>query len=101
MAIDFLEKEVERLKIRFNLVYENRTVFDIRVRQAAIMTICRASMIVGTIKNESNDERTAEMTREFCHIREVLNGFFDLMELQKERRGNEHTGNQQISAAGG
>jgi hypothetical protein len=101
MAIDFLEKEVERLKIRFNLVYENRTVFDIRARQAAIMTICRVLMLVETIKNESDEERTGEMTREFCRIREVLNGIFDLMEFQKERRGNEHTGSQQITAAGG
>ena len=100
MAIDFLEKEVERLKTRFNLVYENRTVFDIRVRQAAIMTICRALTIVQTIKDESDDKRIGEMTREFCCIREVLNGFFDLMEFPKERRGNEHPGNQQISAAG-
>jgi len=101
MAVDFFEKEVESLKIRFNRVYENRTVFDIQSRQAVIMTICRALTIVKTVRDASNDRRIGEMTREFCRIREVLNGFFDLMESQQERRGNEHTGNQQIIAARG
>ena len=101
MTIDFFEKEVERLKIRFNRVYENRTVFDIKSRQAIIMTICRALMIVETVRDAPDEKHTGEMTREFCRIREVLNGFFDLMESQQERRGDERTGNQQIIAAGG
>jgi nucleoside-diphosphate-sugar epimerase len=101
MAIDFFEKEVERLTIRFNRVYGTRAVLDLRSRYATIMAICRAMTIAKSVRDTPDEKHVGEMTREFCRIREVLNGFFDLMESQKERRGDEHNGNQQIVAASG
>ena len=101
MAIDFFEKEVEKVTTRFNMLYGGRTVCDIRSRYLCILAICRAMTIAKSVRETPDEKHIGEMTREFCCIREVLNGFFDLMESQQERRGDEHTDNQQIFAAGG
>jgi nucleoside-diphosphate-sugar epimerase len=101
MAVDFFEKEVEKLTIRFNRVYGTRAVFDLRSRYATIMAICRAMTIAKSVRDAPDEKRIGEMTREFCRIRGVLNGFFNLMESQQERRGDEHTDKQQIVADGG
>jgi len=40
MAIDFFEKEVKKAQDRFNTIYGDLLVCDIRVRQRLIITIC-------------------------------------------------------------
>jgi nucleoside-diphosphate-sugar epimerase len=101
MAIDFFEKEVEKLTTRFNRLYGGRTVCDIRSRYLCILAICRVSMLSRTIREMTDEKRIGEMTREFCHIRETLNHFFDLMEAQPERRSYASKRDDERVMAGG
>lgn len=101
MAIDFYEKEVERLTIRFNRVFGDRAVCDLQSRYASILAICRAGMIARSIRDMPDEKEIGDMTREFCHLREILNRFFDLVESQTERRRHAVTGDSQSIAAGG
>ena len=101
MAIDFFEKELERLGTRFNKVYEYQVVCDLRARHAAIFTICRAGLITRSIRNSTDKNLIGELTREFSRLRDILNRFFDLMESQQERRRYASTGNNERAAADG
>lgn len=85
MAVDFFAKEVEKLRRRFNGIYGDRTIFDLRSRQACILAICRASLLSQSIRDTAGEEGIGEMTRELCTIRDNLNRFFDRMEEQQER----------------
>lgn len=86
MAVDFFAKEVEKLRNRFNGIYGERTIFDLRSRQACILAICRASLLSQSIRDRTDEKGIGETTRELCAIRETLNRFFDRMEEQQERR---------------
>ena len=101
MAIDFFEKEVERLESRFDKLFGGQVVCDLRVRQAAILSICRAGIITWAIRDSGDAVRTSDLTREFSRIRDVLNRFFDLMESQQERRRYARTGNNERASASG
>ena len=101
MAIDFFEKEVEKLRIRFNKVYGASPVFDIQSRNATIMTICRAGMLVRCIKETSDAKQIGAISREFYRIRKGLNRFFDQMESQQERMRHRKTRERQNIAASG
>ncbi len=84
MAFDFFEKEVERLQKRFNYVFGERTVFDIRTRQLCILAICRAGLLSRQISTSSDAKETKKMTREFRRIREGLHRCFDRMAKEPE-----------------
>ena len=101
MAIDFFEKEVEKLKTRFNRVYGTSPVFDIQSRNASIMTICRAGMQVRRIKETSDAKQIGTISREFYKVRKGLNRFFDQMESQQERMQHRKTRERQNIAASG
>jgi len=101
VAIDFFEKEVEKLRIRFNKVYGTSPVFDIQSRNATIMTICRAGMLVHKIRKTSDANQIGTMSREFYKVRKGLNRFFDQMESQQERMQHRKTRERQNIAASG
>jgi hypothetical protein len=101
MAIDFFEKDLERLRTRFNKVYEHQTVCDLRARHAAILSICRAGLITRSIRNSTDEKLISELTRKFSRIRDVLNRFFDRLESEQERRRYARTGNNERATAGG
>jgi hypothetical protein len=101
MAIDFFEKEVEKLQDRFNKTFGMQRVCDVRARCQSIFTICRADFITRCIRDETDEKRIGDMTREFCKIRDGMNKFFDMFELQLERRHYAETGaSTRISASG-
>jgi nucleoside-diphosphate-sugar epimerase len=101
MAINFFEKEVEKLSIRFNSVFGEQTVCDLRSRYLSIFAICRAGIIARYIRDETDEKRIGDMTREFCKIRDGMNRFFDMFESQLERRRYAETGDsKRISASG-
>jgi len=101
VAIDFFEKEVEKLSIRFNSVFGEQTVCDIRSRYLSIFAICRVGVIARCIKDETDEKRIGDMTREYCRIRDVMNRFFDMLESQLEGRRYAETGNRSRIAASG
>ena len=101
MAIDFFEKEVERLTIRFNNHFGGQVVCDLRSRYATVLTICQAGILARSIRDITDDKRISDVTREFCHIRNVLNQFFDSTESQQERRSYADTENKDRIAISG
>lgn len=90
MAIDFFEKEVERLTTRFNRVFRDRLVCDRNARDVLILAMIRARMLIQAIRNNPDEEQIAALTREFFQAREIMNQFFDLMESKKERSSYEN-----------
>lgn len=101
MAIDFYEKEVEKLRIRFNKAYGTRSVFDLQSRNATVMTICRAGMLVRCIRQTFDANQIGAISQEFYRIRKGLNRFFDQMESQQGRMRHRKTGERQNIAANG
>ena len=97
MTIDFFEKEVKRLQDRFNENLGKAKTVNMGVRTLAILAICRADIITKSIRETSDEKRTGEMTREFCRIRVVMNGLFDLMESNKERSDQEYAKTRQAA----
>jgi hypothetical protein len=94
MAIDFFEKEMKRLTIRFNRVFRDRIVCDLKARDLAILALIRTRMLIRSIRNRPDEKQIAALTREFYQAREIMNKFFDLMEPEKERSSY---GNQEES----
>ena len=97
MAIDFFEKEVKRLQDRFNETVGKAKTVNMRIRTLAILAICHADIITKSIRETSDEKRIGEMTREFCRIRGVMNGLFDLMESNKERSDQEYAKTRQTA----
>jgi len=79
MKINFVEKEVEKARKRFNQFYGTQTVFNIEERQTLILAVCWLGVLSMRIKN--NAENT-ELVKEFIRYRNILNKHFN----QKERR---------------
>lgn len=99
-TIDFFEKEVKRLEERFNEAFGQAKTLNMRVRTLAILAICRAGILARTVRETLDEKKTGEMTREFCRIREVMNGLFNLIESGPERSDRRYDNTRQ-SAAGG
>lgn len=100
-TIDFFEKEVKRLQERFNATFGQAKIVNMRARYLAIFAICRADILARSVRETSDEKRIAEMTREFCSIRKVINQLFDLIESQQERRGHDGYGQRKHSATAG
>jgi hypothetical protein len=100
-TIDFFEKEVKRLRERFNATFGQAKTVNMKARSLTIMAISWVDFLARTIRETSDEKRIGEMTREFCKIREAMNKFFDLFESQQERRGHGQTKDKQSIAAGG
>jgi hypothetical protein len=103
-VIDVLEKETERLQTRFNKNFGDHAIGDIQFRYLSILAICRAGLLCRSIRAISDEKQIAEMTHEFCNIRDVLNRFFDFMESREGYKGDkrhDNSGDKQSLAAGG
>ena len=103
-VIDVLDKETERLETRFNENFGDHEIVDIRFRCLSILAICRAGLLCRSIREISDEKQIAEMTHEFCNIRDVLDRFFDFRESHKGYKGDkchDNTKDRQSLAAGG
>ena len=98
--IDVLEEEIKKLQTRFNKNFGDHAICDFRFRYLSIMAICRAGLLCRSIRSMTDEKQLGEITREFCHIRDVLNKFFDSLQ-QSERKLYVSTGVKQSVAAGG
>ena len=87
MAVDFFEKEVRKVRQRFNQTFGRQTVCNLNARYSAILSICRLGILSNRISRAKAKEKVRDSTSEFIRIRDVLNNFFNRMEKQmKERR---------------
>jgi hypothetical protein len=96
-VIDFFEKEIAKLTLKFNKNFEG-PVCDRYVRSASILAIVQAELLARSIRSATDEKQINKTTREFCHIRDVLNNFFDKnIKQQTERNGDVRT-NQRVAA---
>jgi len=86
MAVNFFEREVKKVRERFNQNFGNQIVCNIHARYSAILSICRLGILADKINETEGKEKAKESIQEFTRIRDVLNNFFNLIEKQEERR---------------
>ena len=101
MAVDVFERELGRIRSRFNTVFRGRVVCDLQSRYLTIMSICRAGILARSVREARDEEMIKGITREFFRIVGVLNRLFDHMEIQKERRPYAGTGDRDRIALSG
>lgn len=88
MAINFFESELERVQIRFNQAFGNMTVCDIRLRYAAILSICALGVIGQRINSTRNKDKARPDIRTFMRAAGIINKFFDMIEVQQKERSD-------------
>ena len=87
MAVNFFEREVKKVRQRFNQTFGRQIVCNLNARYSAILSICWLGILANRINEAEHKEKAKESIHEFTRIRDVLNNFFNLMEKQeKERR---------------
>ena len=91
MAVNFFEREVKKVRQRFNQTFGRQIVCNLNARYSAILSICRLGILADRIKEAEGKEKAKESIQEFTRIRDVLNNFFNIMENQEERRCNAHS----------
>ena len=99
-VIDFFEKEVKRLQERFNATFGQERTMNMRARYLAILAICQAGILARSVRETSDEKSIGEMTREFCNIREVMNGLFDRIESDQERSEQRYVKTRHVAAGG-
>ena len=92
MAVNFFEREVKKVRERFNQTFGRQIVCNLNARYSAILSICWLGILANRIREAEGKEKAKESIQEFTRIRDVLNNFFNLMEKQqKERRYRSHS----------
>ena len=86
MAVNFFEREVKKVRERFNQNFSDKVVFNIDARYSALLSICWLGVLANKIREAEDEEKAKESIHEFTRIRDVLSNFFNLMESQEERR---------------
>ena len=92
MAVNFFEREVKKVRQRFNQTFGRQIVCNLNARYSAILSICWLGILANRIREAEGKEKAKESIHEFTRIRDVLNNFFNQMEKhQKERRYRSHS----------
>ena len=81
MPVDFFKKEVEKYQERFNQTYGVMVICNIRIREAAIMSIANLGLLCRKITAAKRKHEVKDDIRSFMRIGKILNNHFDqLME---------------------
>lgn len=100
MPIDFFGKEVEKAQSRFNRTYGMMVVCNLKLRQAAILSIINLNLLCRKITARSKDDARQDI-QEFIRIRNILNNHFKMLEQHlKERRDHVRSNIDERSDAG-
>ncbi len=87
MAINFFEKEVRSAQQKFNQTFGMLTVCDLKLRQAAIVSICLLGNLSKKIDVSKNKQEAREEIKKFMRIRAALSKVFgEIGNHLKERR---------------
>ena len=86
MTVDFFQKEVEKVQRRFNEVYGEQIVCNLKLRKSAILSICCLGMTCSKIKKTKNKDDVRSEIKKFMKLRNILNNFFNQFEEQKKER---------------
>lgn len=87
MKIQFFEKELQRVRDRFNETFGIMPVCDLKLRQRVILSICHLGCLAKEMAEIKSRDHPHNRIERFMRVRNVLNRIFDELEKdQKERR---------------
>ena len=86
MPTNFFEKEIEKVRERFNQTFGNRTTCSIKLRQAVILQICGMGCLKNKIQNAADTAKVKTEIGQFIKIRNALNNIFDTIENHNSER---------------
>ena len=93
VTIDFFEKELQKVKDRYNQTYGAMIVCNLRLRQAAILSIINLGLLCRKITDAKHRYEIKEDIRDFIKIRETLNKHFNqLLERMHHGTGDNRQG---------
>lgn len=82
MVANFFKRELVKLQVNFNNTFGDNPVCDLKVRQAALLSIIWLGLYEQRISQAKGADSVRREIREFIHARDVLSGFFDRIHTQ-------------------
>lgn len=100
MPIDFFEKEVEKSQERFNQTYGSMVVCNLKLREAAIMSIANLGLLCRKITAAKRKHEMKDDIRTFMRIRKTLNNHFNQLIERRHHETNTRRHGQSGDGAG-
>lgn len=101
MPIDFFEKEVEKSQERFNQTYGAMVVCNLKLREAAIMSIANLGLLCRKITAAKRRHEMKDDIQTFMRIRKTLNNHFNhLIERRHHGKNSRRQQTRPLSFAG-
>ena len=89
MPVNFFEKELGKVRSRFNMILGESIVCDLKVRQTLILAICWMGVLKQKIDKPKDKEVVRDEIKKFVRYRDLVNIIFDKLEIElQERRGD-------------
>lgn len=80
MNADFLERETQKARERFNQTFGRMTVCDLKLRHTAIICVCMLGIITKRVRKAALGEPLKADVRKFMRARQALNKVFTQLE---------------------
>ena len=100
MPIDFFEKEVEKSQERFNQTYGVMVVCNLKLRQAAILSVISLGLLCRKITSAKRKHEMKDDIQAFMRIRNTLNNHFNLLIERKRHETNTRHSRQSDGGTG-
>ena len=84
MAVNFFEKEVKKVRQRFNQTFGVLTVYDLKLRQSVILAIASLGNSSNKIEIMKSNSSEKDEIKKFVRTKNILNNIFN--QIGKERR---------------
>jgi hypothetical protein len=92
MSVDFFESELKKARNRFNSIFGNLVVCNLKVRQMLILAITWMGVLKRKIDNAKDKEAVREEIKKFVKYRDLVNNVFNKIEIElQERRAYGHS----------
>jgi hypothetical protein len=102
MPIDFFEKEVEKSEEKFNQTYGVMVVCNLKLRQAAILSIISLGLLCRKITAVKRKHEMKDDIQTFMRIRNTLNNHFNqLIDRRRHETNTRHPETAPIKLASG
>lgn len=95
MPVDFFESELGKVRNRFNNVFGELIVCDLKVRQTLIHAICWMGVLKRKVDSAKDKEAVREEIKKFVKYRDLVNTVLNRVETELlERRAYGHSGDK-------
>ena len=86
MSVDFFEKELRKAQNRFNTVFCELFVCNLKVRQTLILAITWMGVLKRKIHEKEDKDLARDDIRKFVKYRNLVNDVFNNIESELEER---------------